>query len=229
MVTRAATKNGLLAGIYVGSDKLLGASEYQATGSVRKTIECSEFGVDCDGFDFGSLDAGSITINNVLSDPTSPAQIALDAAIANGTKYGPNGIKFMRDATSYWTVGTGGYLLITKSGGRGLGRNKLETCSYEFKLDSAELVLMPGLLTIAITGGALSVGVGDTLQLIATGTYDSGPTKVLTTDVLWASTDEAKVVITRGGLVCGVTVDAGTDVTATFMGIVGTVSIVTVS
>jgi hypothetical protein len=221
---RAAIKNGLLAGVMVDSDLLLGASEYQASGSVRKTIEASEFGVDIDGFDYGSMDGGTMSIPNVLSDPTSAAQITLDAAILAGRKFAPDEIKFMRDATSYWTIGTGGTLLITKSGGRGLGRNKLETCSYEFKLDGALLVLKPGLVSIAITG-TLSVGVGDTSQLVATGTYDSGPTAVLTTKVLWASADETKFVITRGGKACGVSIDAATDVTATYMGIVGTASI----
>lgn len=226
-MARAVTKNGLLAGVMVDSDMLLGANEYSASGSVRKTIEASEFGVDVDGFEYGSLDAGTMSVPNVLSDPTSAAQVTLDAAIASGRKFAPDEIKFMRDATSYWTIGTGGTLLVTKSGGRGLGRNKLEICSYEFKLDGAEMVLKPGLLSIAVTGGALTVGVGDTLQMVATGTYDSGPTQVLTTKVLWASADETKLVITRGGLVCGVATDAGTMVTATYMGIVGTVSVAT--
>ncbi|HSW62171.1 MAG TPA: Ig-like domain-containing protein [Dissulfurispiraceae bacterium] len=220
-MARAAIKNGLLAGVMVGSDVLLGANEYKASGSVRKTIEASEFGVAIDGFDYGSLDAGSITIPNVLSDPTSAAQAALDAAISAGTKFGPDEIKFMRDATSYWTIGTGGYLLITKSGGRGLGRNKLETCDYEFKLDSAELVLMPALVSIAITGGGLTCAAGAVQQLVATGTYTSGPTKDLTAVVLWASATEAKAVITRGGLVAGIS--SGTsDITATYMGITET-------
>jgi hypothetical protein len=222
-MARAATKNGLLAGVMVGNDLLLGANEYSASGSVRKTIEASEFGVDLDGFDYGSMDGGTISIPNVLSDPTSAAQAALDAAITDGTKFGPDDIKFMRDATSYWTIGTGGYLLITKSGGRGLGRNKLETCSYEFKLDSAEMVLKPGLVSIALTP-ALTVAEGATLQLIATGTYDSGPMAVLTTKVTWASATPATAVITAGGLVVGISDTApGTSViTATYMGIVGT-------
>jgi hypothetical protein len=223
-MARAATKNGLLAGVMVGSDMLLGASEYSATGSARKTIEASEFGVDCDGFDYGSLDPGTITIPNVLSDPTSAAQAALDAAITAGTKFGPDEIKFMRDETSYWTIGTGGYLLITKSGGRGLGRNKLETCSYEFKLDSAELVLKPSLVSIAVTGGTLSIAIGATQQMTATGTYSSGPTADLTSKVAWDSVTKAVALITREGLAVGID-DGTSNITATYLGIVGTATL----
>ena len=222
-MTRAATKNGTLAGVMVGVNMLLGANEYSASGSVRKTIEASEFGVDVDGFDYGSLDAGTMTIPNVLSDPTSLAQAALDAAITAATKFGPDDIKFMRDATSYWTIGTGGHFLITKSGGRGLGRNKLETCSYEFKIEGAELVLKPSLVSIAVTGGAMSVNhaANGTQQLVATGTYSSGPTQVLTGVALWASSDKTKAIVDRDGLAAGIA--AGTpNMTATYMGIVGT-------
>ena len=225
-MARASTKNGLLAGVMVDSDMLLGASEYQASGSVRKTIEASEFGVMIDGYDYGSMDGGTMTIPNVLSDPTSAAQLALDAAILSGRKFAPDEIKFMRDTTSYYTIGTGGTLLITKSRGRGIGRNKLETCNYEFKTDGAELVLMPALVSIAVTatGGAATVAIGSTKQMIATGTYSSGPTQVLTASVLWSSATEAKMVITRGGLVVGLT--AGTSViSAVYMGITGTLTV----
>ena len=113
--------------------------------------------------------------------------------------------------------------LITKSGGRGLGRNKLEACSYEFKVEGAELTLKPGLLSIAITGGGMSIShsANGTQQLVATGTYDSGPTQVLTTVVTWASSDVTKAAVTKSGL--AVAIAAGTpNVTATYMGIVGT-------
>ena len=220
-MARAVVKEGTLAGIYLGANMVVGASEYSATGLARQTLAANEFGYDVDNAEYGSLDPGTISVPNVLKDPTDVnGQAAIDAAIAAKTKYGPDEIKFMRDATRYYTPDTGGYVLVTKAGGAAVGRNKLETTSYEFKVVGAALIEKPSLVSIAITGTTTKAP-GTTSQLIATGTYSSGPTAVLTTQVIWASDTEAKAVITRGGL--AVAIATGTsNITATLLGIVGT-------
>ena len=220
-MVRAAVKEGTLAGIYLGANQVVGASEYSATGMARKTLAADEFGYDVDNVEYGTLDPGTVTVANVLKDPTDVnGQAALDAAIANKTKFGPDDIKFMRDATRYYTPGTGGYVLITKSGAATVGRNKLEMTSYEFKVTGAALVEKPALVSIAITGTATKAA-GQTSQMTATGTYSSGPTADLTAKCIWASDTPAKAVITASGL--AVAIATGTsNITATLHGIVGT-------
>lgn len=231
-MARASIKTGVLAAIYLGANKVLGASEYSLSGMSAGSLAADEFGypVNKKVWD-GTIDPGTLSVPNVLKDPDdSTGQALLDAACAAGTEYGPDEIKFMRDATSYYTPGTGGTVRVTKAGSGGLKRNGLEMTSYEFEVSGALLVIRPSLTSIAVTitgGGALTVAVGATAQLIATGTYSDNSTAVLTSKVVWASADETKIIVTAGGLVAGISADAGTDITATLLGIVGTGSVAT--
>ncbi len=228
-MARAAIKTGVLAGVYIGVNKVLGVSEYVASGKAAKFLDANEFGYPVDKkVPDGTIDPGTISLPNVLKDPDdATGQALLDAACTSGVGYGPDEIKFMRDATSYYTVDTGGLIYVSKAASGGLKRNGLEITSYEFQISGAELIIRPALVSIAITGGGMTVSITATLQLIATGTYSSGPTKVLTALVAWASEDETKIVVTSGGLVAGITIDAGTNITATLLGIVGTGSVAT--
>lgn len=224
-MTRAAVKTGVLAGVYIGANKVLGISAYTISGIAAAMIAADEFdNVVNKKIPDGTIDPGTITISNVLKDPTDvTGQALLDAACAAGIGYGPDAIKFMRDATSYYTVDTGGLIYVMKAASGGLDRNKLEITSYEFQISGALLVLKPSLVSIAITGGGMSIShaANGTQQLVATGTYSSGPTAVLTSQVIWASSDVTKAAVTASGL--AVAIAAGTpNVTATLLGIVGT-------
>jgi uncharacterized protein YjdB len=101
-----------------------------------------------------------------------------------------------------------------------MDRSGLEKTSYEFQISGALLVIKPSLVSIAITG-TITKAAGQTSQLVATGTYSSGPTAVLTTQVIWASSDQTKAIVTAGGLV-GAIASGTPNITATLLGIVGT-------
>lgn len=222
-MARAAIKTGVLAGVYIGVNKVLGVSEYTASGKVAAFLDANEFGYPVNKkVPDGTIDPGTISIPNVLKDPAdTTGQNLLEAACTSGVGYGPDEIKFMRDATSYYTVDTGGLIYVSKAGSGGLKRNGLETTSYEFQVSGAELIIRPALVSIAITGGAMSVAPGATQQLIATGTYSSGGPTVITNLVTWASSDKALAVVDAGGLAVGI--DTGVpNMTATLLGIVGT-------
>ena len=230
-MARAAIKTGVLAGVYIGVNKVLGVSEYSASGKAANFIDANEFGYAVNKkVPDGSIDPGTISVPNVLKDPTdTTGQNLLDAACTSGAGYGPDEIKFMRDATSYYTVDTGGLIYVSKAGAGGLKRNGLETTTYEFQISGAELILHPALVSIAvtITGGAATIAAGATKQMIATATYSSGPTAVITGACIWTSADETKLVVTAGGLAAAVVADAGTIITATLLGIAGTLSVAT--
>ena len=221
-MARAAIKTGVLSGVYIGANKVLGVSKFTISGEAAKLLAADEFGYAVDNkIPDGTVDPGTITIPDVLRDPTdTTGQNLLDAQVASGVGYGPDEIKFMRDATSYYTVDTGGKIYVVKGAGGGMDRSGLEKTSYEFQISGALLVIKPSLVSIAITGTTTKAA-GLTSQLVATGTYSSGPTAVLTTQVIWASSDQTKAIVTAGGLVGAIA--AGTpNITATLLGIVGT-------
>ena len=220
-MSRAAIKTGVLAGVDVGVNALCGASEFTISGISANMIDANEFGYAANNkVPDGTYDCGTISIPNVFKDISNLAQIDLEANIVSGAGYGPDEIKFRRDATSYYTAGTGGKIYVTKIGGGGMKRNGLEPTSYESQISGALLVLRPALVSIAVTPGTPSKAIGATQQFVATGTYSSGPTVDITAFVTWASATPAKIIITAGGLAVGLA--TGTSViSATMLGISG--------
>ena len=79
---------------------------------------------------------------------------------------------------------------------------------------------VPTLNSIAVTPNpSTNLAVGLTEQFTATGTYSDGSTKVITSKVIWASSDTTKATITSsGGLVTGVAAGT-TNITAALNGI----------
>lgn len=145
-MSSATVLNGRFQKVTYGTTKILGAGQFSITGLTRKTIESSEFEDDIDKFEFGTADGGTITLTDVLYDPTdSTGQAMLDALIETPLKsLGGNltsGLRFYVNSTSYWQVGTSGHILLT--GGKRLEaeRNGLAKCSYEGKISGAAMTL----------------------------------------------------------------------------------------
>ena len=218
-MARAAVKTGVLANVYVGVNRALGMSKYTIAGESAGMIDANEFGYPINNKIWdGTIDPGTISIPDVIKDPDDATGQGL---LTLGASFGPDEIKFMRDATSYYTPGTGGTVTVTKANSGGLDRNGTEKTSYEFQIAGALLVIRPSLVSIDVTPNTPSKAPAATQQFVATGTYSSGPTQVLTALVTWASATPAKVLITAGGL--AVAMETGTSViTATLLGIVGT-------
>lgn len=80
------------------------------------------------------------------------------------------------------------------------------------------------LQSIALTPSPASVAVGKTLAMTATGTFNGGAMSQLTTLCAWSSSAPAVATVDIYGVVTGV--GAGTaTITATMLGIVGTISV----
>jgi len=142
----ATVLTGRFQKVTYGTTQILGAGSFSISGMERKTVETSEFGVDIDTFEFGTSDAGTITISDVLYDPTdSTGQNMLDALISTPLKsLGGNltsGLRFYVNSTSYWQVGTSGYILLTKAKNVTSERNGLAKVSYEGKVTGAAMVM----------------------------------------------------------------------------------------
>ena len=142
----ATVLNGKFSKVTYGTTKILGAGRFSLSGLTRKTIEASEFGDDIDIFEFSTADGGTISITDVLYDPTdSTGQALVDALIAGSLKsLGNNltsGLRFYINSTSYRQVGTSGHILITGGYKLDIDRNGLAKCGFEGKVSGAPMIL----------------------------------------------------------------------------------------
>lgn len=143
MATRATVLKGEFMKVTIGTYKVLGAGVYSISGLSRKTQDVSEFGDDIDVFEFSTADPGTISVNNVLYDPTdSTGQVLLDSAALNASKFGSGDLRFYVNSTSYKTVASGGNILITKSHALESDRNGLGRCGFEGKVSGGAMVLV---------------------------------------------------------------------------------------
>jgi len=146
MADRATTLSGRFQKVTLGStSKVLGAGVYSITGVTRRTVDASEFGVDCDIFEFASADGGTISLTNVAYDPTNPEQQTLQGCVQNATKLinsVTSGIRFWINSTSYLTIGTSGHILMTKAGGVEADRNGMARTSFEGQVSGAFMYLI---------------------------------------------------------------------------------------
>jgi uncharacterized protein YjdB len=79
----------------------------------------------------------------------------------------------------------------------------------------------PTLTTITVTPSTPSVVAGNTLQMIATGSYDDGSTKNISGTATWTTSDSSVATISSSGLLTGVATGTAT-ITATSGAITGT-------
>lgn len=143
MASRATVLNGKFQQVTVGTYKVLGAGKYSISGLSRKTLDASEYGDDIDVFEFGTADGGTISISDVLYDPTdSTGQALLDSACLNYSKFGSGDLRFYVNSTSYRTVASGGNILITSAYKLDSDRNGLAKCGFEGKVSGGAMVLV---------------------------------------------------------------------------------------
>jgi len=138
---RATTLSGMWQKVTLGAtSKVLGAGKYSISGLARKTVDVSEFGVDIDIFDFASADGGTISMSDMMFDPTDPNQQMFVTNCQNGVKFinsTTSGIRFWLNSTSYMTIGTSGTILITSAGKVDADRNGVAKTSFEGKVSGA--------------------------------------------------------------------------------------------
>jgi len=146
MASAATVLNGKFAKVTYGTTKVLGAGTFSISGISRKVTEYGEFGDDIDKFEFGSAAAGTISITDVLYDPTdTTGQAMVDALVTTPLKsLGGNltsGLRFYVNSTSYWQVGTSGQILLTSAKKLEVDRNGLAKCGYEGTISGAFMYL----------------------------------------------------------------------------------------
>ena len=145
MADRSANLIGTFQRVTLGSSsKILGAGKYEISGITRRTIDASEFGVDIDIFEFGAADAGTITLSDANFDPTDPCQNYLHSCASNAFKLSQNslsGIRFWLNNTSYMTIGTSGFILMTSAGKVIADRNGFAKTEFTGKVSGAFMII----------------------------------------------------------------------------------------
>jgi len=146
MADRATTLSGAFQRVTLGAtSKILGAGKYSISGITRTTVDVSEFGVDCNIYEFGSADGGTISLTDVAYDPTNPEQLTLQGCVEDKTKLvnsTTSGIRFWINSTSYLTVGTSGHILMTKALAVEADRNGVARTSFEGQVSGAFMYLI---------------------------------------------------------------------------------------
>jgi hypothetical protein len=142
MADRATTLSGRFQKVTLGpTTKILGAGTYTISGITRRIVDTSEFGVDCDIYEFASADGGTITLSDCAYDPTDDSQETLRTAVENATKLHPSintsGIRFWINSTSFLAVGTSGHILLTRAGAVRADRNGLARTDFEGQVSGA--------------------------------------------------------------------------------------------
>jgi hypothetical protein len=82
----------------------------------------------------------------------------------------------------------------------------------------------PTLTSLTVGPSGQSIGLGKTLQMVATGTFNDGTTSNITGKCLWSSDNAAAPVGQTSGLVTAATTIANPPVTATITAVNGTLS-----
>jgi len=145
-LTRAVAQSGSFQKVTLGaSSKVLGAGVWAISGGTRKTVETSEFGDDVDKFEFATADGGTISITGVNLDPTDAEQSTLRACAENKVKLvysATSGPRFWINASSYYTIGSSGEILMTNSTPIQADRNNVAKTSFEGKVSGAFMFLI---------------------------------------------------------------------------------------
>jgi hypothetical protein len=137
-------KVGKLAKVQYNGANVLGMGKWSMSGFTREMLEDTEFGDDIKTFLSGAGDAGTLSIAGFYDPSDTTGQTALNALVAAGTviPYSTStGLKLFIDGTSYWAVGSGGQVLVTKGIAIDMDKNGLGQAAFEFKVSGAAMTL----------------------------------------------------------------------------------------
>jgi hypothetical protein len=137
-----ASKSGFAAKVTLGTNTIAGMGTWSMDGVSRETIEDTAFGDTVKKYVFGFMDGGGLTFDGNYDPSDSTGQAILNSACINASALGSGSIRLYIDNTSYWTVGSGGTLLVTKANAVTMDKNALGKISFAAKVSGAAMVLI---------------------------------------------------------------------------------------
>lgn len=137
-----ASKSGFAAKVTLGTYLIAGMGSWSMDGYSRETIEDTAFGDTVKKYVFGFGSGGTISFNGNYDPTDSDGQAILNSACVNASALGSGSIRLYIDNTSYWTVATGGELLVTKANAVTMEKNGLGQVSFSAQVSAAAMVLI---------------------------------------------------------------------------------------
>lgn len=145
-----ATKSGRLAWVQVLDNKVLGLATWTLSGFAREVIEEDSWDIDIKKKYFSVGDAGTITCSGLHDPANTTGQIELDSACLNSSAFtgaanslnSDETLNFYVDASSYWTVGDGGQILITKCQSITAEKSAMVTVDFEAVVSGAAMIFI---------------------------------------------------------------------------------------
>ena len=137
-----ASKSGFAASVKLDSSTIAGMATWTMSGLSRETIEDTAFGDTVKKYVFGFMDGGELSFDGNYDPTDSTGQAILNSACENASALGPDSIKLYIDNTSYWTVASGGELLVTKASNVTMDKNGLGKVSFTAKVSGAAMELI---------------------------------------------------------------------------------------
>ena len=137
-----ASKSGFAASVKLGTYTIAGMGTWSMDGVSRETIEDTAFGDSVKKYVFSFMDGGSLSFDGNYDPSDSTGQAILNSACVNASVLGSGSIRLYIDNTSYWTVASGGSLLVTKANAITMDKNALGKISFSAKVSGAAMVLI---------------------------------------------------------------------------------------
>ena len=128
------TMSGRLASVRIAAVQVAGMGTWTLSGFTREVIEEDSWDLDIKKKYFSVGDAGTVTFSG-LYDAQATAWTTghnlLNLACINSSLFTGGDLRFYVDAASYWTVTTGGNILITKCQSITMEKSGMGTTDFE--------------------------------------------------------------------------------------------------
>lgn len=138
-----ASKSGRsVAGVKLGTYVVAGQGIWTFSGMTRTVLDDTAFDTTVDKYQFGRLNGGTITFSGNYDPADTTGQNLLDSAVKNASYFTGGDLKIYIDNTSYFTVDTGGNIMMTKARAITMDKNGLGQCSFEGQTSNGVMVLI---------------------------------------------------------------------------------------
>lgn len=136
------SKSGRIASVKLGTYTVAGLGVWSITGITRSMLDDTAFGDDVDKYQFGRLNGGTLSFSGNYDPVDATGQTLLDSAVKNASYFTGGDLKLYIDNTSYFTVDTGGNILMTKARAITMDKNGLGQISFEGQTSDGAMVLI---------------------------------------------------------------------------------------
>lgn len=133
---------GKTAAVKVGTNTVAEMGTYSLSGFTREVLESSAFGDDIKEYTPGLGDGGEITFSGNYDITDANGQVMLESACKNASIFTGGDLKFYINNTTYFSVKTGGNMLITKVKAITFEKAGIGTVEFTAKVSGGPMVII---------------------------------------------------------------------------------------